>query len=259
MNVNGKSHGPGRPCVKIDINFHDPLKSIDQIKSICKNNKVKENVHEFAKALLNSTEIKESNSTQTDMDGIDYFNDVLENTSGDDLSYLMSTLWMQFEQDTKLKLMMMFYSDLSFNEQSDLFAFLGHSLNKDMYAASTKNDKKSFDLNFDDLKAANKSSFYESCDRRLKAFIDNLTEKTSYVNENLNFKSNAYENILKARNGKFIPEAGIKEHMVTYLASGKSRHASQKNSKQPMKYIKTSNNKYNKLGLSRAKFSSSWG
>lgn len=52
------------------------------------------------------------------------------------------------------------------------------------------------------------------------------------MNENLNFKSNAYENILKARNGKFISEAGIKEHMVTYLASGKSRHASQKNSNQ---------------------------
>ena len=43
----------------------------------------------------------------------------------------MSTLWMQFERDTRLKLMM-FFSDLSFDEQSDLFARLRHCLNKDM-------------------------------------------------------------------------------------------------------------------------------
>ena len=87
-------------------------------------------------------------------------------------------------------------------------------------------------LNFDDLKALNKTSFYESTDKRLKVFIHKLTEKTSYVKENMDFKSNAYENILKARNGKFISEAGIKEHMVTYLASGKSRHSTQIFSKQ---------------------------
>ena len=85
----------------------------------------------------------------------------------------------------------MFYSDLTFNEQSDFFAFLGHCLNKDFYESSTNNGKTSSDLNFDDLKAANKSSFYESADKRLKVFIDKLTEKTSYVNENMNFKSNA--------------------------------------------------------------------
>ena len=90
---------------------------------------------------LNDT--NESSSTQTDMDGMDYFSDVLENTSGDDLTYFMSTMWEQIEQDTKLKLMMMFYSDLTFNEQSDFFAFLGHCLNKDIYEASTNNGKKS--------------------------------------------------------------------------------------------------------------------
>ena len=134
---------------------------------------------EFAKALLKLTEDNESSSTQTDMDGMDFFPDVLENTSGDDLTYLMSTMWEQIEQDTKVKLMMMFYSDLTFNELSDFFAFLGHCLNKDIYEASTSGGKKASDLNFDDLKAANKSSFYESADQRLRAFINKLTEKTS--------------------------------------------------------------------------------
>ena len=124
MDENNFNSGPGRPCVKIDINFNDPLKPIDQIKSICKNSKVKQNVQEFATALLKLKDTNESSSTQTDTDGMDYFSDVLENTSGDDLTY-MSTMWEQIEQDTKLKLMIMFYSDLTFNEQSDYFL---HSL-----------------------------------------------------------------------------------------------------------------------------------
>ena len=82
---------------------------------------------------------------------IDYFSYVLENTSGDDLTFLMSTMWEQMEQATQLKLMMMFYNDLTFNEQSDYFAFLGHCLNKDIYEAFTNNGKTSSDLNFDDL------------------------------------------------------------------------------------------------------------
>ena len=52
------------------------------------------------------------------------------------------------------------------------------------------------------------------------------------TNDNLNFKSNAYENILKARNSKFVCTIGMKEHMVVYLSSGKSHHASQVFSKQ---------------------------
>ena len=37
---------------------------------------------------------------------------------------------------------------------------------------------------------------------------------------------------MKARNGKYISEAGLKEHMVSYLASKKARHSSQIFSKQ---------------------------
>ena len=78
MDENNFNSGPGRPCITIDINFSDPLKAIDQIKSICKNSKVKQNVNEFATALLKLNDTNESSSTQTDMDGMDYVSDVLE-------------------------------------------------------------------------------------------------------------------------------------------------------------------------------------
>ena len=51
-------------------------------------------------------------------------------------------------------------------------------------------------------------------------------------NDNVNFKYNAYENILKARNSYFISDVGLKEHMVSYLSSGKARHNTQVFSKQ---------------------------
>ena len=57
---------------------------------------------------------------------------------------------------------------------------------------------------------------------RLKAFIDSLTTKTVYNNEDINFKSNVYENILKSRNHMYVSKVGLNEHMVAYLSSGKS-------------------------------------
>ena len=82
-----------------------------------------------------------------------------------------------------------------------------------------------------------KSELYNNCNERLRCFIDSLTVKkfskfNQSTNDNLNFKSNAYENILKARNSKFVWMIGMKEHMVVYLSSGKSHHASQVFSKQ---------------------------
>ena len=64
-------------------------------------------------------------------------------------------------------------------------------------------------------------------------FIDALTARKVYTNnECVNFKYNAYENILKARNSKFVSDVGLKEHMVSYLSSGKAIHNTQVFSKQ---------------------------
>ena len=117
---------------------------------------------------------------------------------------------------------MMFYDQLNFDDQCTFLAFIGYSLNWCIYEASTQNVKQASKLDFNDLKNAKKSELYESCDRRLKSFIDNLTTKDRGDVNRENFKSNIYENILKARNGKYTSDVGAKEHMVVYLLSGKS-------------------------------------
>ena len=80
----------------------------------------------------------------------------------------------------------------------------------------------------DKLSATNKKEFYQTCDIRLKNFIDSLTAKK--INDNadcVNYKYNVYENVLKARNSKFVSDVGVKEHMVSYLSSSKSIHSTQ--------------------------------
>ena len=62
-----------------------------------------------------------------------------------------------------------------------------------------------------------------------------MTQKKTNNIDSTNFKSNIVENILRARCSKYISEPELKEHMVMYLASGKSMHSSQIFSKQGAK------------------------
>ena len=123
-------------------------------------------------------------------------------------------------------------NNTNYEGECDLFSFLGSSLNENIYKRTTNNKKHSKDLSIKDLKTATKDKLYGECDERLKNFIDCLTELKITANDNIAFKSNIYENILKARNNKYVSVVGLKEHMVVYLASGKSCHASQVFSKQ---------------------------
>ena len=55
-------------------------------------------------------------------------------------------------------------------------------------------------------------NFTENVTKRLKSFIDKLTDRAVYKTEHYNFKSNIYENMLKAKNSKLTSKTGLKEH-----------------------------------------------
>ena len=61
----------GRPSVKFEIDFADPLLNLERIKTNCKSDKTKDNVRLFAKTLLEFLNEKESHTTQTDMSSDD--------------------------------------------------------------------------------------------------------------------------------------------------------------------------------------------
>ena len=134
---------------------------------------------------------------------------------------------------------------LTLRQQTSVCSYVGSLLNSSLlYQSNLMPTAK--DLTLNDLKTCPKSEFYSQCDGRLIAFLDSITKKTGKTRQTssatkeekdtiVNFKSNAYENILKARNLKCVTIPGIREHLVVYLSSGKSRHTTQVVSKSGAK------------------------
>ena len=209
------------------------MESYEDIVKICSNSAVRANVNWFAKLLVELTEDRTSNFTQTDSISSEQVLEMTEKNSVHEKSYMLVNLWNGIEvEEYKINMIFMFISNMQLAAQSDVFSLLGNLLNQEMYCASKDIEKNAQDITIYDLKAANKVDLYNKCDKRLQSFIDALTARLKSEHENINFKSNIYDNILKARNSKYFSPSGVKEHMVSYLSSGKSMHASQVFSKQ---------------------------
>ena len=221
----------GRPSHRFEINFREPLENIERIKASCRYENLRANIKLFSKEILDfcDKDNKETKAMQTEIR--DIISEILENSSHN-LPYVVSNLWLNLKSNDKLKLLMMFFNDLEFEDQCDFFGFLGHSLNDIVYNAMKSDQKNHSNITFDDLKTSNKKKFYEGTDKRIRSFIDNITKNQRNNNESINYKSNIVENIYKARCSKYVSDSGLAEHMVSYLASGKSIHSSQIFSKQ---------------------------
>ena len=227
----------GRPSQKVEISLTNPLRSLIYFRRFCDDNDEGcSTIRTFAQSLLNLTRTSTSQSSQTESDAsfmIQNVCELSETFTSYEKSYLISNLWSTLHTDFQVKLFFLFYGDFDNDQQADTLALLGDSLNEIMYEASKNTANHAKDLDLDKLCATNKKEFYQTCDIRLKNFIDSLTAKK--VNDNtdcVNYKYNVYENILKARNSKFVSDVGVKEHMVSYLSSNKSIHNSQVFSKQ---------------------------
>ena len=227
----------GRPTCSIELSLNNPLRSMKDITRYCEQNEsMKANMITFANSLLDCFVKSETKTTQTNNDETSLIQNICElseNFTSYEKSFLLSNIWSKIHPDDQIKIIFMFYCELEQGQQEDLFAFLGDSLNETIYEESKNKCKHAQDLDIGQLQEKNKSEFYKNCDKRVTSFLNALTARQVNTNSNcVNFKYNAYENILKARNSKFISEIGLKEHMVSYLASGKAIHNTQVFSKQ---------------------------
>ena len=227
----------GRPTCTIELSLNNPLRCMRDITKYCQQNEsLKANMILFANSLLDCFVKSETKSTQTNNDETSLMQNICElseNFTSYEKSFLLSNIWSKIHPDDQVKIIFMLYCELEQDQQENMFAFLGDSLNATIYDESKKNCKQAKDLDIGQLREKNKSDFYKNCDKRVTSFIDSLTARQVNTNSDcVNFKYNAYENILKARNSKFISEVGLKEHMVSYLASGKAIHNTQVFSKQ---------------------------
>ena len=120
---------PGRPIVKLEINFKNPLESLNDIEKMFSYPAIRANVVLFATSILKIAGGNPSKGCQTDIDANSLMNVIYEQDTAENFiesvcnitqnmvnfekSYLTSLLWKQMEEKDKVKLMLMFYCDLS--------------------------------------------------------------------------------------------------------------------------------------------------
>ena len=152
-----------RRYLKIDL--LNPLANFEEFEECCTSTKMKTNLRQFALGILNFCDEKKSQGTQT-ID-IDILEEINENASVDQISILVSNLWLKLDGHSKLKLLMLFFSDVDINTQAVFFAYLGNTLNTEIFENSKNCQKKYSDLNLKDICEANKKTFYRTFDKRL--------------------------------------------------------------------------------------------
>ena len=84
---------PGRPSLKVTIDFNDPIKALDNVKTLFDNKKFKENIKLFAKILLKDTDELVTVGTQIENDTV--VQNIIELTSdmcSYERSFLMSNI-----------------------------------------------------------------------------------------------------------------------------------------------------------------------
>ena len=65
---------------------------------------------------------------------------------------VISNIWTRINLEDQVKMLFLFYNDLDLNQQSDLFSFLGDSLNENIFKVTTDNFKNAKDLDIEELK-----------------------------------------------------------------------------------------------------------
>ena len=96
-----------RPRRYLQIDLLNPLANFQEFKECCTSAKMKTNLWQFALGILNFCEEKKSQGTQT-ID-IDILEEINENASVDQISILVSNLWLNLDGHSKLKLFMLFF------------------------------------------------------------------------------------------------------------------------------------------------------
>ena len=130
---------PGRPTVKVEINFNNPLESISEIEKLCKVDKMRANIITFATALLGLADVSldpdflvtnvfDKNPTEQFIDSVCQVSDKMVNY---EKSLLIYNLWVQIEETDKCKLLYLMYNNTNYEGQCDLFSFLQSSLNEE--------------------------------------------------------------------------------------------------------------------------------
>ena len=123
-----------------------------------------------------------------------------------------------------------FVCSLPPEEQMSVYEGLGKELNNVLYE-QTKESTKIQDIDLLELLKTSSKDMFENADNRLKSFIFAAVKTDERNNRNhdsrnvkrMGFCSNIVENLLKARNLKFVSLSGLALQTLVYILSGRSK------------------------------------
>ena len=127
----------GRPLSCIEFYPHNQQRSLAKILKVCREDEnVKRNMLDFASSLTKSLVVSVERSTQSENvqnSIIQSISELTENCTSYEKSFLLSIIWSKIHKDDQIKMLFLHYSELEFEQQVNLFAFLGNSLNQTVY------------------------------------------------------------------------------------------------------------------------------
>ena len=170
-----KKTGPGRPKTKFEFDLLDPEESLRVLEKNVKQEKFKATLEVFGKGILRNVTEPSSIGTQTQPD-IDSICEIVKDFDEFEKCFLMANIMSQLSNEEKVNSIFLLYNDLEYEQQCDMFALLGNSLNQEIYETSTMKSSGQ-DLTIEDLKDVSKLVFYQECKVRLRNFIDHITAR----------------------------------------------------------------------------------
>ena len=196
----------GRPRELFTINLQNIESSADEILAACRNHRVKVGFQNLFLKLKDSLFEKSEKSSQTDDFNSVQFIELLGNIGENDIAFILDNVWLQLGEEQSLCSLYQFLESMTFECQKDFFSMLGKIFNQNLFDESISIHKRVSQLSMNDLVSENMSHLWNGCDERLQAFFLSATEKTrnNLSLNHINYLSNTYENLLKARNNNFV-------------------------------------------------------
>ena len=115
---------------------------------------------------------------------------------------------------------------LSMDEQIKLYTTMGQAFNNHLWKESVS--EKCTGLSIPDLINVNKVEKFAKADKRIQAFFAAMTQNQKWkAGKQKDVElANLWDAALKGRNSKYVSIAGLKEHLVCYISSSKSKFVS---------------------------------
>ena len=112
---------------------------------------------------------------------------------------------------------------MSKGEQKNVYYVFGKLLNVALKDSTADKDLRLPSLvTMDDIMNSTKAEAYSKIDSRLRNFIDGITELQDQSANKVNFKYNAVENLLKARDNNFVSKTDSEHRIFRLEGSGLS-------------------------------------